>query len=411
MAEQSKKEIHEINNSKKDEKVIDNTSEQVGELFEQLEQGVIANNNLALVNGLNAFGTLNDWKANQRKYNDTFIRSIDKQRDAIDKEINKQMEYVKKTIGFVPRVNFSDTTEQLVNSGERYRKIAYKNILQSTKTRPLYEAIFRQTQIGINKGLKIAIRSKKPNSDETIVKHWNYKSYMEMNVRTTIAHEITENMQQAGEANQVVFYITNHFGDCAKDHAPYQDKMYYDRNWKSFKFSKETKEKIQNFIDSRGLKSMQEVRDSSPYLTTRPNCRHIFNAITVDEALGKSVSNIQEDLGIRRGTYKSGKYIASQNLRNAERTIRKYKTRLEQNGKLMEASKDSELKKLYADQIAKDRQLVRAWQKIANGIVSKSNKENNLTKDDLDYLKRDYRRENPNLIIQDLGAKYNQPKN
>ena len=52
----------------------------------------------------------------------------------------------------------------------------------------------------------------------------------------------------------------------------------------------------------------------------------------------------------------------------------------------MEASKDSELKKLYADQIAKDRQLVRAWQKIANGIVSKSNKENNLTKDDLDYL-------------------------
>ena len=71
----------------------------------------------------------------------------------------------------------------------------------------------------------------------------------------------------------------------------------------------------------------------------------------------------------------------------------------------------SELKKLYADQIAKDRQLVRAWQKIANGIVSKSNKENNLTKNDLDYLKRDYRRENPNLIIQDLGAKYNQPKN
>ena len=35
----------------------------------------------------------------------------------------------------------------------------------------------------------------------------------------------------------------------------------------------------------------------------------------------------------------------------------------------------------------------------------------NLTKNDLDYLKRDYRRENPNLIIQDLGAKYNQPKN
>lgn len=409
MEKQSKKEIHDINNSKKDEQVIDNTSEQVGELFEQLEQGVIANNNIALVKGLNAFGTLTDWKANQRRYNDLFEQTIDKQREEIDKEINKQIKYVEEKIGFVPKINFSDTTERLVNSGDRYRKAAFKNILYSTKTKPLYEAIFKQTQIGINKGLKIAIRSKKPNSEETVIKYWNYKSYMEMNVRTTIAHEITENMQKAGESNQVVFYITNHFGDCAKDHAPYQDKMYYDRNWESFNFSEEMKEKISKFISSRGLKSMQEVRDSAPYLTTRPNCRHIFNAITVEEALGSSVKNLQEELGIKRGTYKSSKYIASQNLRNAERTIRKYKTRLEQNTKLKQASNDSNLKQLYANQISKDTQLLRAWQRIANDIVSKANKENNLTKQDVDYLKRDLRRENPKLIVQDLGARYNTP--
>ena len=83
---------------------------------------------------------------------------------------------------------------------------------------PLKEAIFKQTQEGIDKGIKI--RTKRGNM--------GYKEYMEMAVRTTIQNEIGEQQLKFNVDAKVVFYISNVFQDSADDHADYQGKYYYD---------------------------------------------------------------------------------------------------------------------------------------------------------------------------------------
>jgi Phage minor capsid protein 2. len=52
----------------------------------------------------------------------------------------------------------------------------------------------------------------------------SWKSYMEMNVRTTLNQKATEYQMSVGKYNGVVFYTTQVLQDCADDHFNYQGK-------------------------------------------------------------------------------------------------------------------------------------------------------------------------------------------
>lgn len=274
------------------------------------------------------------------------------------------------------------TTKALVNSALEYHGQALKKVTKLEDTVSLKESIFKQTQIGIDKGLKVQTKNGR----------MGYKEYMEMQVRTTVSTEISAKQLDAGKNAKVVFYIVNEFQDCADDHADYQGKVYYDERFESFGFNDEAIKRIKSSIKARKMLSVQYVRSGKPYLTTRPNCRHTFTALSLDQVFDNTDKQIIRDLGLSTGTYKDKNYEAMQSQRANERAIRAYKARAEMNKKLYEQTKD----KAYLIQSQKDNVLMRKWQERQRQLI-KSNP----------HLERDYRRETRKILVQDLGAKYN----
>lgn len=183
-----------------------------------------------------------------------------------------------------------------------------------------------QLQKHIDKGLNLGVVYQDG-------KHYQFDTYFEMKARTDIQQDIGQNLINSGHEAGVVFYITSFYGDCAKDHADYQGKIYYDANWKE-NAPKDRIDEIQNYIDSKNLKSVQEVMDAPVYLTTRPNCRHYFTAIDIDTVLGaktnSDISKLRSERNLNfNGKYKPEKYEALQKQRLNERKIRAEKRNID----------------------------------------------------------------------------------
>lgn len=247
------------------------------------------------------------------------------------------------------------------------------------------KSIYEQTQKGINEGIKIQTKRGKIG----------YKEYMEMKVRSNIQSEISERQLQIGAKAKVVFYIVNEFADCADDHAEYQGKIYYDERWQTFGFTPEAEQKIAKRILDKRMLSIQQVRNKAPYLTTRPNCRHSFKPIPIDTALNVDSKKILKDNKWSTGSYKSSNYKATQQQRTNERQIRFHKAKAEVNMKMYEKTKDVR----FLNQARRSKMIYTKYK----------NKQIKLVKDNPD-LQRDYRRESTKILVNDLGVKYNMPK-
>ncbi len=183
-----------------------------------------------------------------------------------------------------------------------------------------------QLQKHIDKGLNLGVVYQDG-------KHYQFDTYFEMKARTDIQQDIGQNLINSGHEAGVIFYITSFYGDCAKDHADYQGKIYYDADWKE-NAPKDRIDEIQNYIDSKNLKSVQEVMDAPVYLTTRPNCRHYFTAIDIDTVLGaktnSDISKLRSERNLNfNGKYKPEKYEALQKQRLNERKIRAEKRNID----------------------------------------------------------------------------------
>lgn len=243
----------------------------------------------------------------------------------------------------------------------------------------LYDTIKNQMTIGIDKGIKIAV------GQGSNVKNWSFKSYMEMNTRTTVHQEIAKEQIKSGADVGNIFYMCDVYADSADDHADYQGKLYYNAE-------ANIPDNVQKWIVENNILSMQEVEQGEPFLITRPNCRHQFAVIPTDVAMGFSEEKIIEKEGLSKGVYKDENYSKTQEQRYNERTIRKYKTRETAMNELYKTTGD----KSFLDKANQSASLVRKWQK--------ENRE--LIKDNPKLLKRDYDRENIRVITQDLGVRY-----
>ena len=239
----------------------------------------------------------------------------------------------------------------------------------------LYNAVKEQMKKGIDKGVKIQYVDGK---------QFTWKAYMEMNIRTTIHQEMSQNQVNAGAKVGQVFYICDTYADCADDHAPYQGKIY-------FNSQVILTPEIQDFINKNNIMSMQEVMGEPYYLTTRPNCRHNFHAIPLAEAMKLSKKDILNKYNLSTGKYKKSNYEKLQKQRYNERMIRKYKLRKESNEQMSKTLNDKSIK--YD---TNDNRLISKWQKKNRDLIA-SNQE---------LLKRDYDRENAKVITQDLGVRY-----
>jgi len=229
-----------------------------------------------------------------------------------------------------------------------------------------------------------------------------WENYMEMKLRTDIQNDVAKNMVKDGYAAGNIFYITSFYGDCAPDHADYQGKIYVDEDWQSIA-PKNRIEEIDQYIKANKIMTVQEVMDGPVYLTTRPNCRHYFQYISIDEVLGIKDNN---DLNNKRkeydlnanGKYKPEKYEALTKQRYNERQIRHWKGRAQTEQKLLDklpksASKQERL--LLQSKVALSNRKVRTWQSTQRSLL-KANK---------GVLQRNYDREAYRRMISDFRIK------
>ena len=361
----------------KNHKLTDEITEMLREVFETSEKNMIVKKNLFLVRG--------------GKNISGFIKEVREDGERIQTYLNGIVKRSSELGGFKPEKILKNTevgTKMLIESTIKSALSAQAKVSRLQRVIPLKEAIFQQTQRGINEGIAIVYRNKRS---------FGYKDYMEMNVRTTIQHEIGEQQLDSGVNARIVFYLCNVYADCADDHKDFQGLMYFDERWEGYNLKDEIKTEIRKLIHSKNMMSVQRVRSDEPYLTTRPNCRHVLVPISIDQALGLSVDKLLNDLQLKRGSYRPKNYEQSQQQRYNERQIRFYKSRKEINEELLSKDPDNEF---FKKQIEKDKGIVRAWQKKQRELVASN-----------PVLSRDYRRETRNVLLNDLGAKYNTPKN
>lgn len=226
----------------------------------------------------------------------------------------------------------------------------------------------------------------------------SFKAYQEMNVRTTMHQEALDYQFESAREFGVVFYLCSSHSDCANDHAKYQGKLYYDDNWKNVA-PKEQHSAISQFINSQKLSSIQKVRDGKPYLTTRPNCRHTFKPLTLNQVLNNSVNDLLKEHKLIKGNYDSQNYKNLQYQRKMERQIRSAKQEVDSLKLELKNSKTPELTKDIQTKLNQKKSLVHKYQRELNTFVKSHTN-----------LKRDYRREDYKTIVQDVGYKYNKDK-
>lgn len=92
--------------------------------------------------------------------------------------------------------------------------------------------------------------------------------------------------------NQIFFLCTVH-DHPAPDHAEWQGKVYVDRFWRT-KVSGEQYYAVLSYIRNRKVRTVQWVMGEPVWMTTRPNCKHSFIPLTVEEVLSSSPRVIAE---------------------------------------------------------------------------------------------------------------------
>jgi len=346
----------------------DHVSETMRILFETAENNMVAQMNKKLVTV-----PTGEYQISKLAQVNNLKHSLEVVKKRADSMISKALNRVE-GLELKPLVedNKRATAMMIASTLTSYRR-AVSQVVRLSETMPLKEAIKRQTQEGINNGVKIATAG-----GERMV---GYKEYMEMNVRTTVQREIGEMQMASGGQAGVVFYISNHFADCADDHKDYQGRIYYDERYATFGYDAETLARIQALISSKRMLGIQSVREKPPYLTTRPNCRHTLTPISVEQA-GMSASGLVSSLKLSSGSYRDENYDDLQQQRYNERQIRFYKGRMEANKELG-----------YDDLVNRDKHLVSKWQATQRKLISSN-----------EVLSRDYRRETEKILLQDLGV-------
>lgn len=88
-----------------------------------------------------------------------------------------------------------------------------------------------------------------------------------------------------------VFYLCSTHINPAKDHVDWEGKVYVNAGWKD-RVDPDMHGKIAAYIRNHDIKTVQWVVGEPVYLVTRPNCKHYFIEISVEEVLGNSVRKL-----------------------------------------------------------------------------------------------------------------------
>ena len=201
---------------------IDDLVDVLGDNFSKSENVFVVRNQLEL------FRFVNDpeqWKAkqlaNMTKYRTEVLKMAKDEAEKVARQVRKvyllaykeidgdNIEITKTEVkGTIPKSYakvIAKAEREAIGSIIQMANVALKTHTQAVRVvsalatpDKLYDVIKRQTLKGINKGLKIVYKNGR---------QMNFKSYMEMNVRTTANQEITNQQIESGAKLNQVFYM------------------------------------------------------------------------------------------------------------------------------------------------------------------------------------------------------------
>lgn len=407
---------------------VDAISEALTELFGELQNTI---EQYAIYQLTQYTDTPDKWASMQSKHRKEFSKALDKLIEQFKSKIDKPIEIAFSELYKDAKTEVKETREDVKEERETnsnrgllllpininkkvsaFKKQVYNDLAILQKQSNIgFKNIVNSVSKAITKGKLYSgtlLYDEIKNAMKTGIKDMfvtykngrrvSYKAYMEMNVRTTMHQEALNYQFESAREMGVVFYLASSHGDCADDHKDYQGRLYYDESWQSI--AKESQHRtIADFIRSSKLMSIQDVRDGKPYLTTRPNCRHTFKPLTLDQVLNNSVKELLVEHKLIKGKYDSAKYKNLQQQRLLERKVRQAKQDRDNLEIEIKNAKDVETKKQLQEKLDYKKSLVHKNQRELNHLVKGNS-----------YLERDRRRENYKTIVQDVGYKYNKDK-
>ena len=186
-----------------------------------------------------------------------------------------------------------------------------------------------------------------------LIKNMDYNG----KVKKVINHELMEKTEKLKQktVNEYIkdarkegltFYLASSHTDSAKDHKPWQGKLYYD--------DKNVTPEAQKIINQRHMRSIQWVMDSPVWFITRPNCRHFFKALPTD-----IVAKYGRKELIRR--YKMHRKVGDRALATPRSiALEEYKDRLQ----MLEMMYNKHPTEFLRRDIQKTKLLIKKWEKV-----------------------------------------------
>lgn len=181
--------------------------------------------------------------------------------------------------------------------------------------------------------------------------------------------EIEQNRKEIAlnESNKAkIFYLCSSHNDCADDHKDWQGKIYYDEQWYKYIKDEDIADKIERYIKRNNCRTFQWVTNRPVWMITRPNCRHYFKVLRVEQVLGRNEDTLVRNHKMHTGIGKKGQQTISHSTRrdwytedNILNIIDKYKERLAYHQSLYAVKKTPTIK----NAIQKDNFLIKKWQK------------------------------------------------
>lgn len=157
-------------------------------------------------------------------------------------------------------------------------------------------------------------------------------------------------LANARDSSQSPFFLCSAHEKPAKDHAPYQGKLYYDENWEDY-VPAEDADRIRAIIRNRKLLTIQWVVGAPVYMTTRRNCKHYFINVPINEVAHASAKSLVR----KHGMIQKQEASVSRNVLY----YREYYNRL----KVEEALQVLVPNEKLAQDITKDKKLLDKWKK------------------------------------------------
>lgn len=168
--------------------------------------------------------------------------------------------------------------------------------------------------------------------------------------------------------NGRIFYLASAHEDCAEDHKDWQGKIYVDEGWRTLlQKYKVLYPMVRDYVQENNTRTMQWVIGKPVWFITRPNCRHYFKAVRIQDVLDKTVKELIKNHKMHRliGNeemkpiwHSTNKTWYTEN--NVKNIIEKYEERLDYHRKLLEVK----WTQTTFNKIEKDKILIKKWKEV-----------------------------------------------